>query len=70
VGNGTTLENAKNDAFRNAITMIVGTAVLSERESRKDNLTKDDLINYSAGYVDRYQIINKIAHLYKNMETK
>lgn len=62
VGNGTTLENAKNDAFRNAITMIVGTAVLSEQESRKDNLTKDDLINYSAGYVDRYQIINKIEN--------
>lgn len=63
VGNGTTLENAKNDAFRNAITMIVGTAVLSERESRKDNLTKDDLLNYSAGYVDRYQITDKIENL-------
>ena len=63
VGNGTTLENAKNDAFRNAITMIVGTAVLSERESRKDNLTKDDLLNYSAGYVDRYQVTDKIENL-------
>lgn len=62
VGNGTTLENAKNDAFKNAITLIVGTAVLSEQESRKDNLTKNDIINYSAGYVDNYQIINKIEN--------
>ena len=62
MGNGTTLENAKNDAFRNAVTIIVGAAVLSERESRKDTLTKDDLINYSAGYIDRYQIVNKIEN--------
>jgi len=42
--------------------MIVGSAVLSERESRKDNLTKDNLINYSAGYIDSYQIVNKIEN--------
>jgi len=60
MGTGETVEIAKNDAFKNAITTIVGSAVLSEKEAVNNKLRKDDLINYSAGYIDRYEIIDTI----------
>jgi hypothetical protein len=60
MGTGETVEIAKNDAFKNAITTVVGSAVLSERESANNKLTKNDLINYSAGFIDKYEIIDKI----------
>ena len=60
MGTGESVEIAKNDAFKNAITTIVGSAVLSEKEAVNDKLRKDDLINYSAGYIDRYEIVDTI----------
>jgi hypothetical protein len=60
MGTGETVEIAKNDAFKNAITTIVGTAVLSEKEAANNKMVRDDLINYSAGYIDKYEIVDTI----------
>ena len=58
VGEGPTLELAKENAFREAIMIRVGTVVVSERESTMTDLKRDDISVYSAGYVNDYKIIS------------
>ena len=60
VGEGPTLELAKENAFREAIMIRVGTVVVSERESTIAELRRDDISVYSAGYVKDYKIISAI----------
>jgi hypothetical protein len=52
-----------NDARRNgfvlAVDQAVGTLILSERESDKKQLIKNDVYNYSSGYVTDYKILSK-----------
>jgi hypothetical protein len=60
-GEGATLEQAKENAFTEAIQIRVGMVVLSERESNLRKLEKDIVSVYSAGYVDDYKIID-ISH--------
>jgi hypothetical protein len=57
-GVGSTIEKAKENAFREAIQIQVGTVVLSERESTLQAIEKDDISVYSAGYIDKYKIIS------------
>lgn len=58
-GTGANLELAKKDAFTNAIEFALGTLVVSERESNKFKIIKDEILVYSAGYVNDYKIIEK-----------
>ena len=60
VGTGSTLELAKENAFREAIMIRVGTVVVSERESTIAELKRDDISVYSAGYVKDYKIISVV----------
>lgn len=60
-GTGTTLEEAKQVAFRDAIEYQIGTLVLSERESSKHDLIKNQILVHSAGYVDDFKIVNTIT---------
>ena len=60
IGTGPTLESAKENAFREAIMIRVGTVVVSERESTITELRRDDINVYSAGYVKDYKIISVI----------
>lgn len=60
VGTGPTLELAKENAFREAIMIRVGTVVVSERESTIIDLKRDDISVYSAGYVSDYKIISVV----------
>lgn len=57
-GQGKTLEEAKNNAFRSAVEIKVGSAIVSEQELTNKKL-RDDILNYSAGYVDRFEIVNQ-----------
>ena len=57
-GTGSTFERAKQDAFREAVQIKVGSAVVSERMSTVDSLVKDDIIVHSAGYVDDFKVLN------------
>lgn len=60
IGEGPTLELAKENAFREAIMIRVGTVVVSERESTISKLKRDDISVYSAGYVNDYKIISVV----------
>lgn len=57
-GRGSTLEDAKNDAFHSAVEIKVGSAIVSEQETF-NNKVRDEIVNYSAGYVDKYNIITQ-----------
>jgi hypothetical protein len=58
VGEGSTLEIAKEQAFREAVQIRAGIIVLSERESTLKRIERDDINVYSAGYVRDYKIAN------------
>lgn len=60
VGVGSTYEEAKQQAFRDAIELKVGTMVLSERENVNYQQTRNDILVYSAGFVDDYKIVSKV----------
>jgi len=57
-GEGNTVEQAKENAFRNAVQQRVGALVLSERQAINEKLTKDNISLFSAGYVDDFKIID------------
>lgn len=58
VGEGSTVEQAKENAFRTAVQQRAGAIVLSERQASNDKLTKDNISLFSAGYVDDFKIID------------
>ena len=57
-GEGSTVEQAKENAFRNAVQQRAGAIVLSERQSSNDKLSKDNISLFSAGYVDDFKIVD------------
>ena len=57
-GMGSTKESAKQDAFQAAIELVSGSVMLSDRETKRDKLTKNEISNHSAGYVSNYEIID------------
>ena len=58
-GVGSTMENAKENAFRQAIENKIGVLVLSEKEIKNFKLNKDDILTFSAGFIDDYNVISK-----------
>lgn len=56
-GIGDTLQQAKENAFKTAVELQVGSILVTELESFDSKITKHEIINYSAGYVDNYKII-------------
>ena len=58
-GIGNTVEEAKYNGFRSAIETHLGTLVLSEREHHNYTTVKNELLVYSSGYVEKYEIISQ-----------
>ena len=58
-GVGNTYEEAKNNAFREAIEYHLGVVISSERETHNQKLVKNEILAYSSGYVDEYTIISQ-----------
>lgn len=56
-GSGNTFEKAKDNAFRSAIQQVVGTVVISNREVKDNQLTRDEISDYSAGFIEDYEIL-------------
>lgn len=54
---GASLEEAKKNAFHQAIEQTVGVVVLDEKEASGNILTKDFVGGYSAGYIDNFEIL-------------
>jgi len=61
MGTGKTVADAKADAFKNAISMRVGSAILSEVEVSGNKVVREDIVNYSAGYIDSHEIIKIVT---------
>jgi len=61
MGTGRTVDEAKQNGFKNAISMRVGSALLSENQMTNNKLVKEDVIDYSAGYIDSYVISDTIV---------
>lgn len=56
-GHGTTVDQARQNGFRLAIEQAVGQVIVSDQEVKGDQLTKDWIGGYSAGYVDQYEVL-------------
>jgi len=57
-GEGSTFEEAKNNAFRTAIEYEAGTIVVNERDVSNYKLVKNELLVYSSAYVSNFKVIN------------
>ena len=57
-GEATTIEQAKENAFRTAVQQQAGAIVLSEREARMSLLTKENISVFSAGYINDFKIVD------------
>ena len=60
-GVGSSFDEAKESAFKQAIENRIGVLVLSDREVQSYKLLKDEILTYSAGYVDDYTVISQNA---------
>jgi hypothetical protein len=58
-GTGASFEAAKDAAFRKAIEERVGVLVLGERAIADYRLIKDEILSFSAGYVDDYRVVER-----------
>jgi hypothetical protein len=58
VGVGSTEDAARRHAFQRAIEAKVGTLILSETVVRNDSLVKDEIFDFSSGYVDKFKVIS------------
>ena len=59
IGEGTTVDQARQQGFRLAVEHAVGTVVASETEVRNDRVARDEIITYAAGYVDRFEVVEQ-----------
>ena len=53
---GSSIEEAKRSCFSSAIEQVVGQVIVSDLEVSGDRITKDNVAQYSAGYIDDYVI--------------
>lgn len=54
-----TFFSAKNEGFRLAVEHAVGSLILSESEVKNGKLSRDEIITYSSGYVDNFEIVER-----------
>ncbi len=58
-GVGKTEKQAREDGFKVAIDNAVGSFILSETETSNNRIQRRDIIEYSSGYVSRYEVLSK-----------
>jgi hypothetical protein len=58
-GHGSTETEARHNGFVLASEQAIGTVILSERESSKQQLVRNDVASYSSAYVDDFKILAK-----------
>lgn len=56
-GTGDTFDRAKENAFKSAIQQAVGTVILSHKEVKDNQLVRNDISEYSAGFIEDYEIL-------------
>ena len=59
VSQGSTVEQARLEGFRTAVNQAVGSVVATQTQTQNQRLTRDEIINYSSGFVDRFEILEQ-----------
>jgi hypothetical protein len=59
IGEGSSVDQARQQGFRLAVEHAVGTVVSSETEVRNDRIARDEIITYASGYVDRFEVVEQ-----------
>lgn len=59
VSEGGTLEQARLEGFRTAIGQAIGSVVATQTTSQNQQLVRDEIISYSSGFVDKYEILEQ-----------
>ena len=59
VGSGLTKGQAKADAIRSAVQKVVGGFVSSDLIMKNDEIIKDEVLMFSAGYVDKVVVVSE-----------
>lgn len=59
VSEGNTVEQARLEGFRTAVNQAVGSVVATQTQTQNQRLVRDEIINYSSGFVDRFEIIEQ-----------
>jgi hypothetical protein len=59
VSEGVTVEQARLEGFRTAVNQAVGSVVATQTQTQNQRLTRDEIINYSSGFVDRFEILEQ-----------
>lgn len=59
VSEGATEEQARAEGFRSAINQAIGSVVATQTETQNQRLVRNEIVNYSSGFVDRYEVIER-----------
>ena len=59
IGEGVTPEQARNDGFRLAVDRAVGSVIATQTETQNQRLVRNEIVNYSSGFVDRFDIVDQ-----------
>ena len=61
-GEGPTHSFALNNAFQQAVEMVIGTAIDSQTMVESGKMVRDEIISHSKGYVSKYEIVQQGHH--------
>lgn len=59
VSEGNTVEQARLQGFRTAVNTAIGSVIASQTESQNQRIVRDEIINYSSGFVDKFEILDQ-----------
>lgn len=59
IGEGVTPTQARDDGFRLAVDQAVGSVIATQTETQNQRLIRNEIVNYSSGFVDRFEIIDQ-----------
>jgi hypothetical protein len=59
VSEGFSVEQARLEGFRTAVNQAVGSVVATQTQTQNQRLVRDEIINYSSGFVDRFEILEQ-----------
>jgi hypothetical protein len=62
VSEGFSVEQARLEGFRTAVNQAVGSVVATQTQTQNQRLTRDEIVNYSSGFVDRFEILEQQDH--------
>jgi hypothetical protein len=62
VSEGYSVEQARIEGFRTAVNQAVGSVVATQTQTQNQRLVRDEIINYSSGFVDQFEILEQQDH--------